>query len=124
MIIDINPNLKPIAEQLLIEPLNEGQNRKQSLSGNIILPDNKNMVIGLARVLKIGPGPKLKNGKRAPHDPDLHEGDIIIYSTFDRVECYDPKNPNRLIGCFLKQSLVISRFDGNPDELDLVDSIG
>ncbi|QVK18808.1 co-chaperone GroES [Mycoplasmatota bacterium] len=72
--------IKPLGQRVLLEKL---EVEKKTLSG-IILPDNVNEEKNFAKVVAIGTGKKLENGKR--EEFDVKVDDKVIYSQYAATE--------------------------------------
>jgi chaperonin GroES len=72
--------LKPLADRVLVRP-HEAEERTR---GGIVLPDTARKKPQEGRVLAVGSGKRLENGKRIP----LHikVGDTVIYSKYAGTE--------------------------------------
>ena len=79
--------IKPLGQRVLLEKL---EVEKKTLSG-IILPDNVNDEKNFAKVIALGTGKKLEDGKRDVFDVKV--GDKVIYSQYAATETkIDDKN--------------------------------
>ena len=73
-------NLKPLGDKVIVEVLNA----KEKSSGGIILPDNAQEKPQEAKVLAVGSGKTLGNGKVVP--PELKAGDTILFGKYSGNE--------------------------------------
>jgi chaperonin GroES len=73
-------NLQPLGDRLIVEVL-EGEDT--TVSG-IVLPDTAREKPQRGRVLAVGPGARDKDGERI--EPDVAEGDEIIFSKYGGTE--------------------------------------
>ncbi len=73
-------NLKPLGDKVIVEVLNA----KDKTSGGIILPDNAREKPQEAKVLAVGSGKTLGNGKVIP--PELKAGDTILFGKYSGNE--------------------------------------
>ncbi len=72
--------IKPLGQRVLLEKI---EVEKKTLSG-IILPDNVNEEKNFAKVVALGTGKKLENGKR--DEFDVKVDDKVIYSQYAATE--------------------------------------
>ena len=72
--------MKPLDDRVVVE-LIEGE---QKTSGGIYLPDAAKEKPVKGKVIAVGPGKKLKSGKRAT--PEVKVGDIVIISKWGGTE--------------------------------------
>lgn len=72
--------LKPIADKVLVEPGPE----EEVTEGGIVLPDTARKKPQEGKVLAVGPGKVLDDGKRVP--PSVKKGDTVIYSKYGGTE--------------------------------------
>jgi len=73
-------NLKPLGDKVIVEVLNA----KDKTSGGIILPDNAREKPQEAKVLAVGSGKVLGNGKVVP--PELKTGDTVLFGKYSGNE--------------------------------------
>ena len=73
-------NLKPLGDKVIVEVLGA----KDKTSGGIILPDNAREKPQEAKVLAVGSGKVLGNGKVVP--PELKAGDTILFGKYSGNE--------------------------------------
>ncbi|MDO8730696.1 MAG: co-chaperone GroES [Candidatus Omnitrophota bacterium] len=73
-------NLKPLGDKVIVEVLNA----KDKSSGGIILPDNAREKPQEAKVLAVGSGKVLGNGKVVP--PELKTGDTVLFGKYSGNE--------------------------------------
>ena len=73
-------NLKPIGEKVLVELLESAAKTK----GGIILPDTAKEKPQEAKVIAVGSGKTLANGKVVP--PGVKSGDRIVFSKYSGSE--------------------------------------
>src|SRR5207248_10956738 len=73
-------NLKPLADRLIVQPLEE----EQTTVGGIVLPDTAQEKPQRGSVLAVGPGARNDKGERIP--PDVAEGDTVVYSKYGGTE--------------------------------------
>jgi len=71
---------KPLGDRVVVEPGPE----EEVSSGGIVLPDTAKKKPQEGKVLAVGPGRLLENGKRVP--VAVKEGDTIIYSKYGGTE--------------------------------------
>lgn len=72
--------LKPLGERIVVEPNKE----EEKSDGGIILPDTAQQKPQKGKVVAVGSGKLLENGKRIP--PEVKVGDTIIYSKYGGTE--------------------------------------
>jgi chaperonin GroES len=73
-------NLKPLGDKVIVEVLGD----KDKTSGGIILPDNAQEKPQEAKVLAVGSGKVLKNGKVVP--PEMKTGDKVLFGKYSGNE--------------------------------------
>ena len=73
-------NLKPLGDKVIVEVLGA----KDKTSGGIILPDNAREKPQEAKVLAVGSGKVLGNGKVVP--PELKTGDTVLFGKYSGNE--------------------------------------
>jgi chaperonin GroES len=73
-------NLKPLGDKVIVEVLSAEDKTK----GGIILPDNAKEKPQEAKVIAVGSGKVLDNGKTVA--PDVKTGDIIIFGKYSGSE--------------------------------------
>ena len=73
-------NLKPLGDKVIVEVLGA----KDKSSGGIILPDNAREKPQEAKVLAVGSGKVLGNGKVVP--PELKAGDTVLFGKYSGNE--------------------------------------
>jgi chaperonin GroES len=71
---------KPLGDRVVVEPGPE----EEVSSGGIVLPDTAKKKPQDGKVLAVGPGRLLDNGKRVP--VAVKEGDTVIYSKYGGTE--------------------------------------
>jgi len=71
---------KPLGDRVVVEPGPE----EEVSSGGIVLPDTAKKKPQEGKVLAVGPGRLLDNGKRVP--VAVKEGDTVIYSKYGGTE--------------------------------------
>jgi len=71
---------KPLGDRVVVEPGPE----EEVSSGGIVLPDTAKKKPQDGKVLAVGPGRLLENGKRVP--VAVKEGDTVIYSKYGGTE--------------------------------------
>jgi len=72
--------LKPLADKVVIKP---GPEEERS-SGGIVLPDTAKRKPQEGKVVAVGPGKQLEDGKRAAMS--VKKGDTVIYSKYGGTE--------------------------------------
>ena len=73
-------NLKPLGDKVIVEVLGA----KDKTRGGIILPDSAQEKPQEAKVLAVGSGKLLKNGKVVP--PELKTGDTVLFGKYSGSE--------------------------------------
>ncbi|MBI4355904.1 MAG: co-chaperone GroES [Candidatus Omnitrophica bacterium] len=73
-------SLKPIGDKVIVEPLESGERTK----GGIYLPDTAKEKPQEGKVIAVGSGKTLDNGRTVA--PEVKAGDRIIYSKFSGNE--------------------------------------
>lgn len=73
-------NLKPLGDKVIVEVLGA----KDRTKGGIVLPDSAQEKPQEAKVLAVGSGKVLKNGKIVP--PELKTGDTVLFGKYSGNE--------------------------------------
>ena len=73
-------NLKPLGDKVIVEVLGA----KDKTRGGIILPDSAQKKPQEAKVLAVGSGKVLKNGKVVP--PEIKTGDTVLFGKYSGNE--------------------------------------
>ncbi len=73
-------NLKPLGEKVIVEVLGA----KDRTKGGIILPDSAKEKPQEAKVIAVGSGKILNNGKVVP--PDVRSGDTVLFGKYSGNE--------------------------------------
>ncbi len=73
-------NLKPLGDKVIVEVLGE----KERTKGGIILPDTAREKPQEAKVLAVGGGKVLSNGKVVP--PEVKTGDTVLFGKYSGNE--------------------------------------
>ncbi len=73
-------NLKPLGEKVIVEVFGARDKTK----GGIILPDTAKEKPQEAKVLAVGSGKVLPNGKTVP--PELKAGDVVLFGKYSGSE--------------------------------------
>ena len=73
-------NLKPLADKVIVEVLGA----KDRTKGGIILPDSAKEKPQEAKVIAVGSGKVLSNGKVIP--PDVKTGDTVLFGKYSGNE--------------------------------------
>ncbi len=73
-------NLKPLGDKIIVEVLNAQDKTK----GGIILPDSAKEKPQEAKVVSVGSGKTLPNGKTVP--PEVKAGDTILFGKYSGNE--------------------------------------
>jgi chaperonin GroES len=78
-------NLVPVADRVIIQPLSEEENERQTDSG-IIIPATVNESDDTQRgtVVAVGPGRRNDDGERMPLD-EISEGDTVIFQFGEKI---------------------------------------
>lgn len=72
--------LRPLGAHILVEPVEQDE----TTPGGVILPETAKEKPQQGRVLAVGPGELLEDGKRAPMDVKVDE--LVIYSRYSGTE--------------------------------------
>lgn len=72
--------VEPLGEKVVIKRLDA----EETTAGGIVLPDTAQEKPQQGRVLSVGDGRMLPNGKRAAHQ--VREGDRVLFSTYAGTE--------------------------------------
>lgn len=94
-------NLKPLGDRLVVEP----QEREQTTSSGLVLPETAKEKPQQGEVVAAGPGRRDDDGKRIPLDVAV--GDIVLYAKYGGTEV-KIKSQKYLI---LKESDVLAIVD-------------
>jgi chaperonin GroES len=73
-------NLKPLGDRLVVEP----QEREQTTSSGLVLPETATEKPQQGKVIAAGPGKRDDDGKRVPLDVSV--GDIVLYAKYGGTE--------------------------------------
>jgi len=68
--------IRPLDDRVVVKPVEAEQKTK----GGIVLPDTAKEKPQKGKVVAIGPGKLLSNGKRAA--PDVKKGDIVLFGKY------------------------------------------
>jgi len=72
--------LRPLADRVVVKVLDSEEKTK----GGIFLPDTAKEKPQQAKVIAVGPGKSLEDGKRSP--VDVKEGDIVLFAKYSGTE--------------------------------------
>jgi len=72
--------LKPLDDRVVVEV----SEQEETTSGGIVLPETAQKKPQEGKVLAVGPGKLLENGKRAPME--VKEGDTVIFAKYGGTE--------------------------------------
>jgi len=75
---DSMTNLKPLADRLVVEPLEKDV--ETFAGGELVLPDTAKEKPQQGRVLAVGPGARDEEGRRIPMDVSV--GDRVIFAKY------------------------------------------
>ena len=73
-------NLKPLGEKVIVEVLEA----KEKTKGGIVLPDSAKEKPQEAKILAVGSGKVLSNGKVVP--PEVKVGDVVLFGKYSGSE--------------------------------------
>ena len=73
-------NLKPLGDRLVVEP----QQREQTTTSGLILPETATEKPQKGEVIATGPGRRDDDGKRIPMDVAV--GDVVLYAKYGGTE--------------------------------------
>ena len=73
-------NLKPLGDRLVVEP----QQREQTTSSGLVLPETATEKPQQGEVVAAGPGRRDEDGKRIPMD--VSPGDTVLYAKYAGTE--------------------------------------
>ena len=73
--------VRPLADRVLIKPLDEGEETKK---GGIIIPDTAKEKPQQGEVVEVGPGRVDEDGKKVPME--VKKGDKILYGKYSGTE--------------------------------------
>ena len=74
------PQIKPLGDRVVIQALA----REETTRGGIVLPDTAKEKPQEGKVVAVGPGRVLENGKTV--EPEVKEGDTVVYSKYAGTE--------------------------------------
>jgi chaperonin GroES len=77
---ELNLKIRPLDDRVVIEPLEA----EEKTAGGLYLPDTAKQKPQRGRVLAVGPGKLLENGKRA--EVAVAKGDEVIYGRYSGSE--------------------------------------
>jgi chaperonin GroES len=83
--------LKPIGDRIIVERFEA----EEKTAGGILLPDNAQNKPQKGKVLAVGPGKVLKDGKRRPLQ--VKEGDTVLFTSWAGDEFKDRKDPKTIL---------------------------
>ncbi len=72
--------LKPLADKVVVKILDSEEKTK----GGIFLPDTAKEKPQQAKVIAVGPGKTLDDGKKSPLD--VKEGDVVLFAKYSGTE--------------------------------------
>lgn len=72
--------IRPVGDRLVVKPLEQ----EEKTRGGIILPDSAKEKPNRAKVLAVGSGRTLDNGKRLPLDVQV--GQVVLYGKYSGTE--------------------------------------
>lgn len=72
--------IKPLGDKVVVEPVEE----EEKTAGGIILPDTAKKKPQLAKVIAVGPGKMLDDGKRG--EMGVKPGDMVVYAKYGGTE--------------------------------------
>jgi chaperonin GroES len=73
---DVSLRIRPLDDRVVVEPLEA----EEKSAGGILLPDTAKQKPQRGRVLAVGPGKQLDNGKRM--ELSVQKGDEVIYGRY------------------------------------------
>ena len=73
-------NIRPLDDRIVVEPLEA----ESKTPGGIVLPDTAKEKPQKGKVLAVGEGKLLDNGKRLP--PSVKKGDVVLYARYGGSE--------------------------------------
>ncbi|UCC53984.1 MAG: co-chaperone GroES [Anaerolineaceae bacterium] len=73
-------NLKPLGDRLVVEP----QEREQTTSSGLVLPETAKEKPQQGEVIAVGPGLRDDDGERIPLDVAI--GDVVLYAKYGGTE--------------------------------------
>src|SRR4030081_800061 len=77
---ELNVKIRPLDDRVVVEPLEA----EEKTAGGLFLPDTAKQKPQRGRVLAVGPGKLLDNGKRA--EVAVAKGDEVIYGRYSGSE--------------------------------------
>ncbi len=93
--------LKPLADRIVVEPIPS----EEKSAGGVILPDTAQEKPMTAKVIAVGPGRVLDNGKKVPMEVEV--GETVLYGKYSGTEV--KIEGEKLV--ILKQTDVLGVFD-------------
>ncbi|OGF97594.1 MAG: co-chaperone GroES [Candidatus Glassbacteria bacterium RIFCSPLOWO2_12_FULL_58_11] len=72
--------IKPLADRIVIKPLEEAQQKK----GSIIIPDTAKEKPQQGKIMEVGPGRMTDEGKRI--NMEVKKGDKVLYGKYSGTE--------------------------------------
>jgi chaperonin GroES len=91
-------NLKPLGDRLVVEP----QQREQTTTSGLVLPETATEKPQQGQVVAVGPGRRDDDGERIPMDVGV--GDVVLYAKYGGTEI--KINDQKLL--ILKESDVLA----------------
>ena len=73
-------NFRPLADRVIVEPIEQ----EEMTAGGIYVPETAKEKPQEGKVLAVGPGRLLDNGKRAPME--VREGDRVLFAKYAGTE--------------------------------------
>ncbi len=73
-------NIVPVGDKVVVKPLDV----EETTAGGIVLPERAREVPLQGKVLSVGDGRLLADGRRAEHQ--VHEGDRVVYRNYAGTE--------------------------------------
>lgn len=73
-------NLKPLGDRLVVEP----QQREQTTTSGLVLPETATEKPQQGNVVAVGPGRRDDDGERIPMDVKV--GDVVLYAKYGGTE--------------------------------------
>ncbi|HGY09023.1 MAG TPA: co-chaperone GroES [Oceanithermus profundus] len=80
MSTEVKVMIKPLADRVVVEPIEEEVTTK----GGIVLPDTAKEKPQKGKVIAVGSGKLLENGERVPLE--VKEGDVVVFAKYGGTE--------------------------------------
>ncbi len=72
-------SIKPLADRVIVQPM-----ERETMKGNIIIPDTAKEKPQQGKIVAVGPGRADDNGNRVK--PEVKKGDVVLYGKYAGTE--------------------------------------